>query len=795
MLPIETLRPAFERTLSEPPKPWVVTAPTGSGKSTRLPLWCVEAGWRTLVVEPRRLACRSLARFAAQNAGSPLGGRVGYAVRHEAVFGAQTRLLYATPGVVLRMIQEGQGRLLGWDALILDEFHERQIEVDLLLGLARRPNFGPSRLLVMSATLQGERLARFLGAHLLEGQGRTFPVTVEHTEDTPTPTERDLDVRVVAAVERALPHEGDVLVFLPGKGEIAAAARALRGLAERAGLELVPLHGDLQPEEQDRVFAQEGPRRVILSTNVAETSLTVPRVGVVIDAGLVRQTRYHHGEGILRLLPIAQDSADQRTGRAGRVRAGHCIRLWSRSARLEPVTRPELLRESLSDAALWVASCGTHLGALDLLDPPPEYALRAATEELTRLGCLGGEEAAPSITPVGRKVAALPLDALLGRVLVAAQGLVERQGAPARLLYDAIDLVAALGSGRDIVLPHRGAPSPEREAWSEPRCDATLLVLAMRHGKAPRDALHPWALQEARQVARQLRDAFGLGPPPKDLEVERRWLCRAWIEADPRSAYVRRPRGGKGFSNEGEEVQPDRDSLVSAEAEALVAAQIYTMRDRRVVHLATCAIPARLAWLREAGLGRAILGAVRVERGKSIVAQVRLHIAGHDLDEREEVPTGPLAREALKVLLRRGSLFRTTIEANRALASGWNLYRKLKGLQAPPTDADAWLDAQVEAVGLESGEDLALLSASDFAMPAPAGFDEAEQRWLEKTYPQTVHALNASYAVEYDLVRRTVTIEPHDKNRHQPPPLGQLPGWSGWRIQHRRASNITVLRG
>lgn len=792
-LPIDPLRGPLEEALRSVGRA-VITAPTGSGKSTRVPGWCAGLGLRTLVIEPRRLACRALARYCAQQLGEAPGGRVGYLVRHEPVYSARSRVVFATPGMALRLLQESPPgrRLEGWDALVLDEFHERAIDTDLLLGFSRRADFAPPHLVVMSATLQGPRLARWLEAPLLEGQGRTFPVEQRHHERPALPDARDLEERVVAAVEEGLGGEGDLLVFLPGKGEIAACAQALRGLAARRGLEVLPLHGDLKPQDQDRIFAEEGPRRVILTTNVAETSLTVPRVGVVIDAGLVRQTRYHEGRGVLTLVPIAQDAADQRAGRAGRLRPGLCLRLWSPAATLEPVTRPELLREDLTDAALQVAACGLSMGDLQLLDPPPEYALRAAVEALSRLGCVGADGA---LTAVGAAVARLPLDARQARALEAARAKVARGEAPEALLHDAVDLLAALAPGRPLL--EAGPRSEARERWEAPRCDATAQILALRHGDARRDGLHPWVSQEARRVAAQLRGALGLGAAPREEVVDRRALALAWMEADPTCAYARRRRGD-AFGGHGAEVELGRESLLPEEAQALVAARVSPWRDPRgaVHHRVSCAILIPVDALVEAGIGEAEVLRARVERGV-LWAVVARKLGGRLLEERDEIPQGALASEALWVAVRQGTVCGAQSRQSRARITRWNLYRRLKNLgdAAPPEDAEAWLERRARGLGLESGEDLPLLLPDDLLWPWPAACPPQEQEWLERNYPQELKIHNAVYDVSYQVAQRTVTLELRGGGKATPPSLTWLPSsWSGWRIQLRRASNVTILR-
>jgi len=365
----------------------VVTAPTGSGKSTMVPRWATARG-RVLVVEPRRVACRALASRVAELDGVPLGSsEVGYRVRDEDRARRDTRLLFVTPGVALRMI--AQDGLAPFDVLVLDELHERRLDVDLLLALALDRFRG--RLVAMSATLDGPRVAQHLGGAHIHAPGRLHPVTVHHVPGegriggTLLPDVRGLEARLAQALGRAAQDPGDVLVFLPGKAEIAAALP----VAQRAGdYEALPLHGGLSLDQQARVFRPTRRRKVILSTNVAETSLTIPGVGVVIDSGLVRRTQYHRGRGFLTLTPVALDAAEQRAGRAGRTAPGVCYRLWDRAAQLAPRTPPEVARESLVPLLLGAAACDARPEDLRWLDPPPAHAVEAARRDLFDLGPL-----------------------------------------------------------------------------------------------------------------------------------------------------------------------------------------------------------------------------------------------------------------------------------------------------------------------------------------------------------------------------------------------------------------------
>jgi ATP-dependent helicase HrpB len=783
----------------------VVTAPTGSGKSTLVPRWLLAAGARVLVVEPRRVACRSLARHVAAREGSALGGRVGYAVRHDDRSGPQTRLLYATTGVVLRRFQEGDGGFGPFDAVVLDEVHERSVEVDLLLALLRRAATAPGGPLavVMSATVAAERLATWLDAARLEGEGRLYPVDVAYRGDNVLPETRELAERVRDAVRAVLERPGDVLVFLPGKGEIAAAARALRDLP---GLEVIPLHGALPPEAQDRAFEPEGPRRVVLATNVAETAITLPRIGVVVDAGLVRQTRYRDGHGVLTTVPIALDAAEQRRGRAGRLMPGVCLRLWHPGARLLPTTPPELLREGLEPALLAAAACGLPLADLPLLDPPPPHALSSAAARLRALDAL---DAAGALTDTGRALARLPLDPLHARLVVEAQ----RRG---RALLDAVDLVAALEGGRRVVRPPRDADVAEaqRALRDGMACDASLLVAALRRGVPGRDGLDGPSLEEARRVAAQLREQLGLPAPAAAAPIDREGLARAIVAALPDSAFVPRKRG-EAWTCGGAEVRRARESLADPQAPALVVVATHRVeagRGRGIETLATVAVPTTLAVLREEGAGTWAAAESEVRDGV-LVTTLAQRLAHVTLAERQEAPQGAVAvAEAARLFAegRLGRAFRPAAEEARERLAAWALLRRLRpgnptpgdgSSRAPagfpdepdaegPGDLQGWARGRLAALGFVSGRDLPLLGPDDLRVP---DLPPADRAWLDQQFPRALDLGDARCRVEYDLPRRTVTVVLVE-GRRAPPPPAYLPAWRGWRVRWQDRAVVRLIR-
>ncbi|MEC8424886.1 MAG: helicase-related protein, partial [Myxococcota bacterium] len=403
-LPVEAARPEFEDALDAGPV--VFSAPTGAGKSTAVPRWLSDRG-PVLVVEPRRVACRALGTRVAALEGTNPGSDVGWIVRDERRIGRTPRIVFVTPGVALRLLRTGD--IERYATVVLDEFHERSLELDLLLALLLAQE---ARLVVMSATLAADRIAAHIGGRHIHAPGRIFEVERRFLpQGSRGPEGRELARRVRGAVEAAAELPGDILVFLPGKAEI----RETRSALQTLDLDVLALHGGLRLEEQGRIFESGPRRRVVLATNVAETSLTVPRIGVVIDSGLVRRTRYRKGRGHLSLLPIAEDSAAQRAGRAGRLGPGVAIALWSPETRLSPRTPPEIHREGLAPLVLASAACGRPALDLPFLDPPRAHAVDTAREHLRLLGAIDPDHA---ITPRGMRLFGLPLDARLGRLLV-----------------------------------------------------------------------------------------------------------------------------------------------------------------------------------------------------------------------------------------------------------------------------------------------------------------------------------------------------------------------------------------
>jgi len=459
MLPIHDVLPELQAALAARTCA-VLAAPPGAGKTTVVPLALLEAAWRgdgrILMLEPRRLAARAAAERMARTLGEKVGETVGFRVRLQSRVSARTRIEVVTEGVFTRMILDDPG-LSGVACVIFDEFHERSLDADLGLALARDSQGlvrDDLRILVMSATLDGAAVSRLLDdAPVIESIGRMFPVDTRYLGRDPR---QRIEDGVVRAVERALAEEeGGVLAFLPGQGEIRRAAVALAERVRRPDVEIAPLYGALDPAAQDRAIAPAPPgkRKVVLATAIAETSLTLEGVRVVVDGGVARVPRYDPASGLTRLatVRVSRAAADQRRGRAGRTGPGVCYRLWD-----EPETRalpafadPEILDAELSGLALDLARWGARAPtALAFLDPPPAAAFAEARTLLRRLEAI---DAAGVLTPHGEALSTFPLAPRLAHMVLRAgeSGQASRAARIAALVTE-----QGLG-GRDVDLRHR----------------------------------------------------------------------------------------------------------------------------------------------------------------------------------------------------------------------------------------------------------------------------------------------------------------------------------------------------
>ena len=488
----------------------IVAGETGSGKTTQLPKICLALGRGETAAaggamightQPRRIAARSVAERIAEELGSELGETVGYQVRFTDRTSKQSRVKVMTDGILLAELQRDR-MLKRYDTLIIDEAHERSLNVDFLLGYVKRllPQRPDLKLIITSATIDPERFAEHFAdasgrpAPIIEVSGRTYPVEVRYRplleesydDEEGEPVLRDQTEAIEDAVTELLTDTaGDVLVFLPGEREIRDTADVLKRKAEGPrGFDIVPLFSRLSSAEQHRVFERHTRRRVVLATNVAETSLTVPGITAVIDTGLARISRWSSRTKVQRLPiePVSQASAQQRSGRCGRIEAGIAIRLFSEEdflARPE-FTEPEILRTSLASVILQMTSLG--LGQVEqfpFVDPPDNRAVRAGVQLLEELGALvpaaGNSRKGPRLTGVGRKLARLPIDPRLARMILEA----DRLGC----LREVLVITAALSiqDPRERPVEKRARADQLHARFRDPRSDFMAWLNLWRH--------------------------------------------------------------------------------------------------------------------------------------------------------------------------------------------------------------------------------------------------------------------------------------------------------------------------
>jgi ATP-dependent helicase HrpB len=542
-LPIDPVLPDIVASLRRE-RSLVLVAPPGSGKTTRVPPAVLRAGLlgpkapALVLLQPRRVAARAAAsRIAAEN-GWTLGGEVGYQIRFEKKVGPRTRLRVETEGILNRRLV-ADPFLEGVGAVVLDEFHERSLHTDLALALLKEVREAVRDdliLIVMSATLDAEPVARFLGGcPVIRAEGRAHPVEVSY-RPTARPASAESVAGAVDAALRGTDDPGHVLVFLPGAEEIRRASHALGPLADREGFDVLPLHGALPAEDQDRALRPSDRRKVILATNIAETSLTIDGVKTVIDSGLARFAGYDAARGLdrLELGRISRASAAQRAGRAGRTAPGRCVRLWSEREQrgLAEADVPEVARVDLASTVLALHAWGSSDPArFGWFEPPPADRLDAAERLLETLGALG--ESDHALTPLGRRLLDVPAHPRIARLLTAAaaEGF-PRAGAALAALLSEKDIVAPDGSGPD------RPPAPIGRGASDLLTRLDLLAEAERERFSPRlraRGIDPLAARRAAQardelarVARRLPGGRVDQEPEPDDAVILRWALLAY---------------------------------------------------------------------------------------------------------------------------------------------------------------------------------------------------------------------------------------------------------------------------
>jgi ATP-dependent helicase HrpB len=632
-LPIDPVLPAIVDALVRDTAV-VIRAPTGAGKTTRVPPALLDAGLagagRILLLQPRRLATCAAARRIAAERGGAVGDEVGFQVRFERRYGPGTRILAVTPGILLRHLLDDP--YLEKDTVVVfDEFHERGLESDLALGTVRliqqtvRPEV---RIVVMSATLAVEEISAYLGGcPVIVSEGRLHPVSIEHQ---PRPEHRNLPAAIAHTVEGLLDRTpGDILVFLPGLHEIRQAAHHLEPLAEMRGLAVLPLHGELPLEQQDAALRRSQHRKVVLATNVAETSVTVEGVTAVVDSGLVRLLIFDPAVGLdrLRLVPISRASADQRTGRAGRTAPGICIRLWSASAErgLREQTPPEVRRIDVAGSLLTLLALGEKdIRRFPWFEPPPEAAIGRALELLERLGATDKGD----LTDPGKLLSRLPVHPRLGRLLVAGHAL----GDPERAA-----LAAALLSERDPFV-RTLEEVPDRRPGRTTASDVLERVEALEAFEAAGTVHSPlgslnraaarFVLRARDQLARTLRQELGRAPGTGEASPDDALLRALFVAFPDRLARRREPGSRRGVmvGGRGVRLAPSSGAMAS---ELFVCIDVDAGQGETVVRQASAV---ERDWLPEEQVSRSV-EVVFDERSERVSAVRRTRFEDLVLDE------------------------------------------------------------------------------------------------------------------------------------------------------------------
>ncbi len=703
----------------------VLQAPTGAGKSTLVPLALLEqdflAGRKILMLEPRRLAARAVAAHMASLRGESVGQTIGYRMRLDTRVSRATRVEVVTEGVLTRMLQDDPA-LEGVGCVIFDEFHERSLQADLGLALcldarrqlgSERPG-GMLRLIIMSATLEAERVASVLeDCALVQVPGRTFPVKISYLgrgaallpaqSAAGAQDAQRLTALLVQAVQRALAQSaGDVLVFLPGAGEIRRLEGALAQAQFPSSVRVVPLHGQMSAADQDAVLSMGAPgsRKVVLATNIAETSLTIPGVTVVVDSGLVRRSRFDPVSGMSRLdlERISCAASEQRSGRAGRTAPGICLRLWSEGAQesLAAHTAPEILEADLAPLALELARWGADDGtALDWLDAPPAAMLHQARALLLRLGAL---DAQGRLTALGHEMARLPVHPRLAAMLLAA-----RDAGQITLAAQ----LAALLSERDLL----------RAANADPDL-RTRVELLQGGGGASRDGTDRAALERIRRSALALESAVN----------------------------------GRLRPTAGAHIDANANTPAKAHAESAANAQ------SGLGALLAVAFPDRIGQRREGAQGRYLLangrGAAFAQPNSLARSPFIVAAALDDRDREARIDlAAALAPEALEQTL--GSLISTEESFGWDARAGAVLWRRVRRLQAlvledqtrPAPEGPATVTAMLEglrAMGLKAlpwDRDTQMLQARmefvrALALPELADWPASDEATLEASVAQ-----------------------------------------------------------
>ncbi|CAH0540349.1 helicase-related protein [Vibrio marisflavi] len=776
-LPIDSLKSDFLHTIQS--NHLVVEAETGSGKSTRLPLWASQSG-RVLVVEPRRIACTSLAEFIASQLEEPLGEKVGYAIKLENQFSEDSEIVFVTPGVALRWFCEN--RLNEFQVIMIDEFHERRWDTDLLFAMLKKHD--QHRLIVTSATMESEKLADYVEGKRLTSVGRNYAVDIQHrsSDSQQLPNSFKLEQRIKAEIEAA-ESEGDILVFLPGRKEIAQCQSALKHLDEYI---VVPLHASVSDTQKQLALTQQTRRKIVLATNVAETSLTIPNITLVIDSGLERRTVQRNSRTTLVLTHISKASAKQRAGRAGRVSDGTCIRLYGRYAALEAVTPPQFQREELTEPMLVAASCGYQLEQLDWLDRIPEKSLISASQKLVLMEAIDEQGLA---TEHGKKLSQLPIDSLHADLVTRIK---------TRAVKEAmIDLTAALSVPASLYSLSTNEDAQDELKRIEPLgCDGTLLIDLVRGKKLPGVNVVGDAVKEARGLSNQMRELFELPQLSVASALNRSLLVETIASLHPELVFVRRDRRKDCLANGQLEINLGRHSRFADKSDAAIILDFHSLPGRGVkqtLNIASVTMPVSLGLIEKLELGEWRQGESIVE-GDVALSQLELIYAGRVIAKKNVEAQGEYALKPMLNAVLSGERLPGLAESLTTQIEHWKLYVELGFSEIKDHEDitfEKWFLQQLVDLELESVEDLTLFTNEDFQFD---GVPYWEYQDFAESYPFKLALAQLNLDVEYHTRKKLVYVVYESGLRKTPPKRWELPKWQGWRVQYKKASRILDVK-
>lgn len=777
LLPIEKIKHAFTQTIVD--HHIVVEAETGSGKSTMLPIWASDRG-RVLVIEPRRIACTSLANYLVEQSNTKLGEKIGYAIKLESRFTQETDIVFVTPGVALRWFSESG--LTEFDVIMVDEFHERRWDIDLLVSLIIKEQ--RHRIIITSATIEGDKLARLIGGKRLVTKGRHYQVsqTYESIDSHDLPDSKNMVQKAVNCVKNHYQvTKGDVLIFMPGKSEITQCVQSLKSLDD---VDVVMLHASVSDDERRRALSSINRKKIVVATNVAETSLTIPNITLVIDSGLEKRTLQRNGRTVLSLKAISKASAKQRAGRAGRVMDGECIRLYGQHAALEAVTPPELLREELTEAMLASACSGHKLTDLTFLNKLPTKSLQQAEETLLRMAAIDEKG---DVTEHGRLLYPLPIDTLYADLLTRM---------PTKNAKEAmVDLSAALSVPASLYkLPTDEIGLNKVAHWDPNGCDAECLIRIIR-GDIPEEIeVDTVAVKEARALAQQMRQAFELPEISASSRYKRAEFVESIARLHPELVFVRRKKRREALGNGNTEILPARQSRFAESHEAAIILDQHSLPGRglkQTLTLATVMLPIPLDLITRLNIGEWKQGDTVMADGK-LYSQLSLIYAGREIANRLVEPEGDLVVKPLLDAVLKQKVLPGFAEKRKKEIEHWCLYTAL-GLNddlitAKTTTFEAWFIELLIDLGIENLEELTLFSEEDLTFE---GIPYWEYDSFAQMYPFQLNLGDLQLKVEYVPRNRRVYVIYESGLRKGEPKRWELPKWTGWRIQYKKNSRIT----